>query len=100
MLTREIENAMVKCGTYWTDTSYGPLQLQILNTSPPISPSASFPNTSTDAGFFLAPREHNKASKQPSMIVRTFALSHRGSPGVPPRRVTHLQYLEWPDMNV
>ncbi|KAG1738597.1 uncharacterized protein EDB91DRAFT_1054440 [Suillus paluster] len=99
MLTREIENAMVKCGTYWTDSSYGPLQLQLLSTSPPISPSASA-NTPADAGFFMSPRECDKGSKQPSMIVRTFALSHRGYPAIPPRKVTHLQYLEWPDMNV
>ncbi|KAG2142598.1 hypothetical protein BD769DRAFT_1348957 [Suillus cothurnatus] len=99
MLTREIENAMVKCGTYWIESSYGPLQLQLLNTSPPISPSISS-NTSADAGFFMSPRERDKVSKHPSMIVRTFALSHRGYPGVPPRKVTHLQYLDWPDMNV
>ncbi|KAG2129799.1 hypothetical protein DEU56DRAFT_741211 [Suillus clintonianus] len=99
MLTREIENAMVKCGTYWTDSSYGPLQLELLKTSPPVSPSAPS-NTPADVGFFMSPREHSGDSKQPSMIVRTFALSHRGYPGVPPRQVTHLQYLEWPDMNV
>ncbi|KAG1758025.1 hypothetical protein EDB19DRAFT_1623918 [Suillus lakei] len=99
MLTREIENAMVKCGTYWIDSSYGPLQLQLLDTSPPVSPSAAS-NSSADVGFFMSPREHDKGSKQPSMIVRTFALSHRGYPGVPPRKVTHVQYLEWPDMNV
>ncbi|KAG1908545.1 uncharacterized protein F5891DRAFT_937646 [Suillus fuscotomentosus] len=99
MLTREIENAMVKCGTYWVESSYGPLQLQLLDTSPPISPSISS-NSSADIGFFMSPRERDKGSTQPTMIVRTFALSHRGYPGVPPRKVTHLQYLDWPDMNV
>lgn len=99
MLTREIENAMVKCGTYWVESSYGPLQLQLLDTSPPISPSISS-NSSADIGFFMSPRERDKGSTQPTMIVRIFALSHRGYPGVPPRKVTHLQYLDWPDMNV
>ncbi|KAG1777340.1 hypothetical protein EV702DRAFT_969807, partial [Suillus placidus] len=99
MLTREFENAMVKCGTYWVESSYGPLQLQLLKTSPPVSPSISS-NVSADIGFFMSPRERDKGSKQPSMIVRTFALSHRGYPGVPPRQVTHVQYLDWPDMNV
>ncbi|KAG1874178.1 protein-tyrosine phosphatase-like protein, partial [Suillus tomentosus] len=99
MLTREIENAMVKCGTYWVESSYGPLQLQLLDTSPPISPSISS-NSSANIGFFMSPRERDKGSTQPTMIVRTFALSHRGYPGVPPRKVTHLQYLDWPDMNV
>lgn len=90
---------MVKCGTYWVESSYGPLQLQLLKTSPPVSPSISS-NVSADIGFFMSPRERDKGSKQPSMIVRTFALSHRGYPGVPPRQVTHVQYLDWPDMNV
>lgn len=91
---------MVKCGTYWTDPSYGPLQLQLLSTSPHISPSAS-DASSIDAGFFSGLREHDSSQKQrQGTIVRTFSLSHRGYPGVPPRRVTHLQYLDWPDMNV
>ncbi|KAG2160187.1 uncharacterized protein EDB93DRAFT_1074770 [Suillus bovinus] len=99
MLTREIENAMVKCGTYWVEPSYGPLQLQLLDTSPPISPSVPS-NSSADIGFFMSPRERDKSSKQPSIVVRTFVLSHRGYPAIPPRKVTHLQYLDWPDMNV
>ncbi|KAF8845484.1 hypothetical protein BDN67DRAFT_977510 [Paxillus ammoniavirescens] len=106
MLTREVENAMVKCGTYWTDTQYGPLRLELLSTSPPTSPSVH--RSSTDAskqGFFFALREpptrNGRGSKaQPTTITRTFALSHMSYPGVPPRRITHLQYLDWPDMNV
>ncbi|KAG1844484.1 hypothetical protein F4604DRAFT_1937534 [Suillus subluteus] len=53
----------------------------LLNTSPPVSPSTSS-NTSTDIGFFMSPCEHDKGLKQPSMIVRTFALSHRSYPSV------------------
>jgi protein tyrosine phosphatase len=106
MLTREVENAMVKCGTYWTDTQYGPLRLELLSTSPPTSPSVH--RSSTDAskqGFFFALREpptrKGRGSKaQPTTITRTFALTHMSYPGVPPRRITHLQYLDWPDMNV
>ncbi|KAF9234974.1 hypothetical protein BU15DRAFT_78523 [Melanogaster broomeanus] len=108
MLTREVENAMVKCGTYWTDKQYGPLRLELLSTSPPTSPSgaaSSITDTSKQQGFFFALREPptrgNRASKaQPAMITRTFALSNTSYPGVPPRRVTHLQYLDWPDLNV
>ncbi|KAF9229739.1 hypothetical protein BS17DRAFT_763243 [Gyrodon lividus] len=106
MLTREVENAMVKCGTYWTDTQYGPLRLELLSTSPATSPSAHC--SSTDAskqGFFFALREPPTksgigAKVQPTTITRTFALSHTSYPGVPPRTITHLQYLDWPDMNV
>ena len=105
MLTREIENAMVKCGTYWTDASYGPFRLELLSTSPPVTPSAT--TNSTDAnreGFFFAlrePRTKNHGIKStPTTITRRFALSHSSYPGVPPRCIIHLQYLDWPDMNV
>ena len=103
MLTREVENAMVKCGSYWTDTEYGPLRLELLSTSPPLSPNP----TSTDAskrGFFAIREAQGKTSRssrdQPTLISRTFTLSHTSYPGVPPRRITHLQYLDWSDMNV
>jgi protein tyrosine phosphatase len=103
MLTREVENAMVKCGSYWTDTEYGPLRLELLSTSPPMSPNP----TSTDAsnrGFFAIREAQGKPSgtsrDQPTFITRTFTLSHTSYPGVPPRRITHLQYLDWSDMNV
>ena len=105
MLTREVENAMVKCGTYWTDASYGPFRLELLSTSPPVTPSAT--TNSTDAnreGFFFALREpqtkNHGIKSTPTTITRRFALSHSSYPGVPPRYITHLQYLDWPDMNV
>lgn len=103
MLTREVENAMVKCGSYWTDTEYGPLRLELLSTSPPMSPNP----TSTDVskrGFFAIREAQGKTSgtsrDQPTLITRTFTLSHTSYPEVPPRRITHLQYLDWSDMNV
>jgi tyrosine-protein phosphatase 2/3 len=33
-------------------------------------------------------------------IKRMFELRHTGYPGAVVRTVVHLQYLEWPDMNV
>jgi hypothetical protein len=33
---REVENVVVKCGTYWTDTQYGPLRLEFLSTPPAV----------------------------------------------------------------
>ena len=103
MLTREVENAMVKCGLYWTDTEYGPLRLQLLSTSPPMSPSANATTTDVSKqGFFAIrePRVGGVPKDQPTLITRTFLLSHTSYPGVPPRRITHLQYLDWSDMNV
>lgn len=104
MLTREVENAMVKCGTYWTDTCYGPFRLELLSTSPPLSPSLPADSTETSKqGFFFALREPDASSRSrsaPTTIIRRFALSHTSYPGVPPRHITHLQYLDWPDLNV
>ncbi|EGO02818.1 hypothetical protein SERLA73DRAFT_70304 [Serpula lacrymans var. lacrymans S7.3] len=116
MLTREVENAMVKCGTYWTDTAYGPLRLRLVSSSPAQSPAADATEvTDTNRGFFFALREptplHSafpasgtggSASKPKghTTIKRVFELTHTAYPDVLPRRVTHLQYLEWPDMNV
>ena len=102
MLTREVENAMVKCGSYWTDTEYGPLRLELLSTSPPMSPSAHTTSTDMSQQGFFAIREQNISTSrdQPALITRIFALRHTSYPGVPPRRITHLQYLEWSDMNV
>ena len=105
MLTREVENAMVKCGSYWTDTEYGPLRLELVSTSPPLSPSAN-PTTADipKQGFFAIREPQGKTSgasrDQPALITRTFVLSHTSYPGVPPRRITHFQYLNWSDMNV
>ncbi|KAG6371575.1 hypothetical protein JVT61DRAFT_9285 [Boletus reticuloceps] len=105
MLTREVENAMIKCGSYWTDTEYGPLRLELLSTSPPMSPSAN-PTTMdiSTHGFFAIREPQGKTSEvsraQPTLITRTFLLSHSSFSGVPPRRITHLQYLDWSDMNV
>lgn len=105
MLTREVENAVVKCGSYWTDTEYGPLRLELLHTSPPMSPSANPPSMDiSKQGFFAIREPQGKTSgtsrDQPTLITRTFALGHTSYPGVPPRRITHLQYLDWSDMNV
>ncbi|KAI6010170.1 hypothetical protein EDC04DRAFT_809811 [Pisolithus marmoratus] len=104
MLTREVENAMVKCGTYWTDKCYGPFRLELLSTSPPLSPSPVADSTEPSMqGFFFTLREPGSSgsgANTPTTITRRFALSHTSYPGVPPRRITHLQYLDWPDMNV
>ncbi|KAL4069294.1 hypothetical protein J3A83DRAFT_4250288 [Scleroderma citrinum] len=104
MLTREVENSMVKCGTYWADTSYGPFRLELLSTSPPLTPAMTNSTDMNKEGFFFALREPRARSRgvksAPTTITRRFALSHTSYPGVPPRCIVHLQYLDWPDMNV
>ncbi|PPQ98874.1 hypothetical protein CVT24_003505 [Panaeolus cyanescens] len=118
MLTREVEGAMVKCGTYWADSDFGPLHLRLISTEGDIPPQER-PIT---AGFFAQtsniPTSRSSHRKQPhpagsqrryrhhhhnngtEIVKRVFELTHRGYPEAKPRRIIHLQYLEWPDMNV
>lgn len=114
MLTREIENSMVKCGSYWTDTVYGPLRLRLVSTTGASSPleepnnplhprPAPQRNLSSPARIHqYRPSKHlpHRHVRQKEIIRRVFELSHTNYPDVKPRRIIHLQYLEWPDMNV
>ncbi|KAJ3485944.1 hypothetical protein NLJ89_g11854 [Agrocybe chaxingu] len=121
MLTREVEGAMVKCGAYWTDTVFGPLRLRLISTEG-LAPPDERPIT---AGFFPShssslsvqpsrpstrrfplsagserPYRHHYRTNRSETVKRTFKLSHTGYPDATPRQIVHLQYLEWPDMNV
>ncbi|KAF9056400.1 hypothetical protein BJ165DRAFT_1433114 [Panaeolus papilionaceus] len=117
MLTREVEGAMVKCGTYWADSDFGPLHLRLVSTEGDLPPEER-PIT---AGFFAQtsniPTSRSTQKKLPhsagsqrryrhhhnnrsEIIKRVFELTHRGYPEAKPRRIVHLQYLGWPDMNV
>lgn len=104
MLTREIENAQVKCGRYWppdafntggstssTPTmTYGAITVTLLSTSPELQP----PKAAT-AGFF------SSQSDQPGereTITRILHIHH--GPSGRTRRITHLQHVDWPDMDV
>ncbi|EIN13344.1 hypothetical protein PUNSTDRAFT_78857, partial [Punctularia strigosozonata HHB-11173 SS5] len=86
MLTREIEGSMVKCGNYWTEGVYGRLRLRHIETvgTPSVSDAAH-----------QAANQHSGGT-----VKRVFELSHMDYPAVPPRVVTQMQYLDWPDMNV
>jgi protein tyrosine phosphatase len=60
------------------------------------STSARMDATSTRMDTTPIPRRR----KPPTTIKRTFELTHARYPHLGARRVVHLQYLEWPDMNV
>ncbi|EAU92937.2 protein-tyrosine-phosphatase [Coprinopsis cinerea okayama7 len=115
MLTREVEGAMVKCGAYWADDAFGPLRLKLVSTTGVVDSSEE------PAGFFSAYSSFDARSTRPryphgnpssstthkhhhyhksETIKRVFELSHTGYPDAKPRKIIHLQYLEWPDMNV
>ncbi|KII86372.1 hypothetical protein PLICRDRAFT_125890 [Plicaturopsis crispa FD-325 SS-3] len=92
MLTREIEGAMVKCGTYWTEGSYGPLRLKLIHSTENTAPER------TERGFFGPARQSGPPPA--TTVKRTFELTHTGYPQEGARVVTHLQYLDWLDMDV
>ncbi|KAF9015392.1 hypothetical protein BDQ17DRAFT_1418467 [Cyathus striatus] len=117
MLTREIEGPMVKCGNYWADSNFGPLRLRLISTTGTIPSSEE----SSFGGFFthkssLSSRPHTSRLSQDrpyhgrhrwphhhhqsETIKRVFELTHTGYPEAKPRKIVHLQYLDWPDMNV
>lgn len=99
MLTREVEGNQVKCGRYWKDGRYGPyLTLECISSDGDSkndnveTPGASFFNPPTGSA------QKNSRGHQ-STIRRTFLLRHALHPSSP-REITHLQFLDWPDMNV
>ncbi|KAI0960931.1 hypothetical protein AcV7_000170 [Taiwanofungus camphoratus] len=129
MLTREIEGATVKCGKYWAEGSYGPLRLRLLTTNDTPERERRRRESEMNGGFFgahVAPvkqkhrakarhakvklkdrdrdKDRNAAESEdesdPDTIRRVFELTHTGYPDAPPRAVTQLQYLDWPDFNV
>ena len=122
MLTREVEGAMVKCGSYWTDTDFGPLRLKLVSTEG-LAPPDELPHTAHPTSSSQAPvtsskpkplphsasgsgvpkryrRNHHYRTKRSEIVKRTFELIHTGYPEAKPRKIVHLQYLEWPDMTV
>ena len=120
MLTKEMEGPLVKCGSYWADIgpgmpssirTFGPLRLELVA-------KVGFPGGvdlgSQDAeevvmGSPSSPRcpwhtpsraNGHRRPKRISTIKRTFLLSHSAYRNMGVRRIVHLQYLDWSDMNV
>ncbi|KAF8640880.1 hypothetical protein AX17_000528 [Amanita inopinata Kibby_2008] len=106
MLTREVEGAMVKCGAYWAESAFGPLRLRLISVSGQLLPDTS----NCYAGYFTpqasesctpdSSQEFCKHGRHSTTVKRVFELTHTDYPHVEPRKVVHLQYLEWPDMTV
>ncbi|KAL0064667.1 hypothetical protein AAF712_008365 [Marasmius tenuissimus] len=166
MLTREVEGSMIKCGAYWKDEWYGPLQLKQISIEGrvdeekerevgggakkaetggfyfPVMPdpdeeaekqrskkkskkkvkirekrnkspakksrdtqssepkNETSPSSASVRGSSASVRKGELALADLPIIKRTFELRHTGYPHMPPRQIVHLQYLDWPDMNV
>ncbi|KIP04071.1 hypothetical protein PHLGIDRAFT_129772 [Phlebiopsis gigantea 11061_1 CR5-6] len=101
MLTREVESALVKCGNYWTEGQYGPLHLKLVSTSDTAERERRRRDSEMSSGFFNIPQARAiKEEAEEQTIRRVFELTHSGYPKVPPRTITQLQYLDWPDLDV
>ena len=121
MLTREIESALVKCGKYWTEGRYGRLELRLVETNDRPEWEERREERERASGFFGGlgasvseggggNRRHTQhrpthkveteEEEEPHTIKRVFKLTNLNYPNIPPRTITQLQYLEWPDLNV
>ncbi|KAG6869029.1 hypothetical protein C0993_004702 [Termitomyces sp. T159_Od127] len=96
MLTQEVENSMVKCGTYWPDSpamrerTFGVLRVTLMA-------KIGLPGN-VDLMHEDAARARKR--RRVTTVKRTFKLEHRGYPNAGARQVVQLQYLDWPDMGV
>ncbi|KAJ9121500.1 hypothetical protein QFC22_002117 [Naganishia vaughanmartiniae] len=94
MLTKQFEGGAIKCGSYWTDGTYGPLHLQLLSTT-----GGEDEQEKAVSGFNFHVGTDRPASGMPN-IHRVFLLTHDGYPDVPPRKITQIQCVSWPDFDV
>ncbi|KAL1411615.1 hypothetical protein Q8F55_002579 [Vanrija albida] len=96
MLTKQYEAGLLKCGKYWDTQQYGDLNLQM------VSETGGDDNHQAPTGFnFEAPQQAGSANSAvlPN-IKRTFKLWHNGQKDQPPRTITQIQCVEWPDWDV
>lgn len=107
MLTREVESALTKCGKYWADGEYGPLKLRMVSTTDTPEHEQKRRESEMSGGFFAVPLatkppvdKGKKGSEDEHRIKRVFELTNAKYPDAPPRIVTQLQYLDWPDLDV
>lgn len=106
MLTREVESALTKCGFYWADGQYGPLKLKMISTTDTPEREQKRRESEQSSGFFnlsqaKAPSDKGrKGHEGESRIKRVFQLTNSKYPDAAPRIVTHMQYLDWPDLDV
>ncbi|KIM47985.1 hypothetical protein M413DRAFT_16043 [Hebeloma cylindrosporum] len=101
MLTREVEGAMLISTEGLVPADERPSTAGFFGNHS-LSPHSSrsprrFPHS---AGSQRHYQHHHFHSKRSETVKRVFELSHTKFPEAKPRRIVHLQYLEWPDLNV
>jgi len=96
MLTREVEGNHVKSDCYWKDGQYGDLQLK-LDEQVGATDVASLSRNCEEFNFGSSTVMHAASE---AIIKRVFTLHNTQQPSASPRKIVHLQYLGWPDLNV
>jgi hypothetical protein len=96
MLTREVEGNHVKSDCYWKDGQYGHLQLK-LDEQIGATDVASLSRNCGEFNFGSSTVMHGTSE---AIIKRVFTFRNLQQPNAPPRKIVHLQYLGWPDLNV
>ncbi|OCF39291.1 hypothetical protein I317_06916 [Kwoniella heveanensis CBS 569] len=96
MITKQFEGGLIKCGNYWGDSNYGSLRLNLVHQTGG-EDLAQQPTTGFDFGqAAVTPR----SSSQEKNIKRVFRLANTEHPEEPPRTITQIQCVGWPDFDV
>ncbi|SPO40975.1 related to Protein-tyrosine phosphatase, receptor type 1 [Pseudozyma flocculosa] len=119
MLTREHESGRLQSHPYWNDSGYGEsiridkIEEVVLDEhgkamgkdesrgvlQPASSGGGLFSNMAMSSSSEPKPSTSPSAGT-PTTIRRTFRLRNLAEPSAPPRRITQLQYIAWPDYHI
>ncbi|CAK9780732.1 unnamed protein product [Cutaneotrichosporon oleaginosum] len=95
MLTKQFEGGLLKCGNYWQEQQYGDLNLRLVSQTGGEDEVEQKPTTGFDFGAAAA-----APSRRGGNIHRTFELRHNACLDQPPRVVTQIQCVDWPDFDI
>ncbi|KAL7421980.1 phosphotyrosine-specific ptp2-like protein [Cryptotrichosporon argae] len=96
MLTKQFEGGLIKCGNYWSSGAYGNIRLELVLQAGG-EDKAEGATTGFDFGQAATAKEPTPVEHN---IKRVFMLSNTNHPSAPPRRITQIQCVSWPDFDV
>ncbi|WVQ99484.1 hypothetical protein IAU59_006619 [Kwoniella sp. CBS 9459] len=100
MITKQFEGGLIKCGNYWGESKYGSLRLHMVHQSGG-EDQAQQPTTGFDFGSAaVTPRSSSFPTGDEKNIRRVFKLTNDEHPEEPPRTITQIQCIGWPDFDV
>ena len=111
MLTAESEGGQLKSHPYWKAGEYGPFKVKTLSerrvsleskekvpkADAMKRPTMGQRRSTTNNVNSPAESTPSPTSGPPSVIIRTFTVSHSSYPFQPMREITQLHYSQWPD---